>query len=736
MIRLRRGFANCGRKRAGILARLWLGLSGASLILAGCGNRTTPSSDQARTTGAGIASVDAARITDADREPGNWLTYGRTYSEQRFSPLKQFTDQNVQQLGLVWYFDLEVRRGQESTPLVVDGVMYFTTAWSKVVALDAATGKRLWSYDPKVPPSWAVNACCDVVNRGVAAWEGKVFVGTLDGRLIALDAAKGEPVWETQTFEPGIRYTITGAPRVVKGKVLIGNGGAELGVRGYVSAYDAGTGKLIWRFYTVPGDPSKPFESPILKEAAKTWSGQWWKNGGGGTVWDAMAYDPQLDLLYIGTGNADPWARKIRGAKAADNLFASSLIALRPDTGEYVWHYQENPADEWDYDSAEQIILADLSLDGQVRQVLLHAPKNGFFYVLDRATGKLISAKPFTPVTWATGIDMKTGRPVESPAAQYERSDKPALVSPGPGGAHNWHPASYSPQTGLVYFPVLEAGFTYKTAGHFRHSLLAFNTGTDGVAAGMPQAPEVKKAILSSIKGHLAAWDPVKQKEVWRAERPGPLNGGALSTAGNLVFEGTGLGQFEALRATTGEKLWSASTESGVTAGPVSYSVNGEQYVAVLVGWGGVLPLATGEVALQSPRIANVPRLLAFKLGGRASLPAAPEVKPPVLSPPKPTASTAEVKKGEALYQGYCSNCHGDVAVSGGVLPDLRYSGTLASDQWFQIILDGLLEPYGMVSFSKEITRQDAAAIRDYVIFRANQSLNAGAPPSQVVRAP
>jgi len=728
MVRLTHHFASCGSKWVRAVARLWLGLCGACFVLAGCGNRASQPPGQGRTASPGMASVDAARITDADREPGNWLTYGRTYSEQRFSPLKQITEQNVQQLGLGWYFDLDTRRGQESTPLVVDGVMYFTTAWSKVVALDAASGELLWSYDPKVPPSWAVNACCDVVNRGVAAWTGEVFVGTLDGRLIALDAAKGLPVWETQTFDPGVRYTITGAPRVVNGKVLIGNGGAEMGVRGYVSAYDAETGKLVWRFYTVPGDPAKPFERPILEEAAKTWSGEWWKNGGGGTVWDAMAYDPQLDLLYIGTGNADPWARKIRGAKTGDNLFASSLIALRPDSGEYVWHYQENPADEWDYDSAEQIILADLSLGGQVRQVLLHAPKNGFFYVLDRATGKLISAKPFTPVTWATGIDMQTGRPIESPTAQYERSDKPALVVPGPGGAHSWHSASYSPQTGLVYFPVMEAGFAYKTAGHFRHSQFGFNTGTDGVAAGMPQASEVKKAILSSIKGHLTAWDPVKQREAWRAERPGPLNGGALSTAGNLVFEGTGLGQFEALRATTGERLWSASTESGVTAGPVSYSVNGEQYVAVLVGWGGVLPLAAGEAALQSPRIANVPRLLAFKLGGKSNLPAAPEVRPPVLSPPKPTATAAEVKKGEELYQGYCSNCHGDVAVSGGVLPDLRYSGALASDQWFQIVQDGVLEPYGMVSFSREITRQDAAAIRDYVIFRANQSLGPAAP--------
>jgi quinohemoprotein ethanol dehydrogenase len=704
----------------------WLAVCLAAVSLAGCGNRASPPVGQASNTGQGIARVDAARIAGADQEPGNWLTYGRTYSEQRFSPLKQINEKTIQQLGLAWYFDLDTPRGQESTPLVVDGVIYFTTAWSKVVALDAASGRLLWSYDPKVSPSWSVNACCDVVNRGVAAWEGKVFVGTLDGRLIALDAVKGQPAWEALTIDRSSRYTITGAPRVVKGKVLIGNGGAEMGVRGYLSAYDAETGKLAWRFYTVPGDPKKPFESPILKEAAKTWTGEWWKNGGGGTVWDSMAYDPQLDSLYIGTGNADPWAREVRGPKVGDSLFTSSLVALKPDTGEYVWHYQENPADEWDYDSAEQIILADISIDGQVRHLLLHAPKNGFFYVLDRATGKLISAKPYTQVTWATGIDTQTGRPIESPAAQYEHSDKPAIVTPGPGGAHSWQPASFNPETGLVYFPVLESGFPYKSADHFRESPLAWNTGIDTVAAGMPQVPEMKKAILGSIKGHLTAWDPVNQKEVWRANRVGPLNGGALSTAGNLVFEGTGLGQFEALRATTGEKLWSASTESGVTAGPISYSVNGEQYIAVLVGWGGVLPLAAGEVALQSPRMANVPRLLAFKLGGKVTLPPAPEVKPPLLSPPRSTADVAEIKKGEALYQGYCSGCHGDVAVSGGVLPDLRYSATLANDQWFQIVLDGMLEQYGMVSFSKEITMQKAEAIREYVIFRANQSLAAG----------
>ena len=701
----------------------WLSLYVALLGGWGCGNRISEPAQQINGTRAGMMAVDAARIVDADKEPGNWLTHGRTYSEQRFSPLNRITDQNVRQLGLAWYFDLNMQRGQEATPLVVDGTMYFTTAWSKVVALDAATGVLRWSYDPKVPPGWGVNACCDVVNRGVAAWQGKIFVGTLDGRLIALDADSGKPIWETLTIDATSRYTITGAPRVVKGKVLIGNGGAEMGVRGYVSAYDAETGRLVWRFYTVPGDPAKPFESPILEKAAKTWSGDWWKNGGGGTVWDAMAYDPQLDLLYIGTGNADPWARKIRNAQPQDNLLSSSLIALRPDTGEYVWHFQESPGDEWDYDSAEQIILADLPIDGKVRKVLLHAPKNGFFYVLDRATGKLLSATPFTHVTWAKGIDLQTGRPIESDEAQYESSNKPSVVSPGPGGAHSWQPASYSPQTGLVYFPVLESAFAYKSAERFTRNTLAWNTGIDPVAAGMPQLPDVKKAILGSIKGHLTAWDPVSQKEVWRAERRGPWNGGALSTAGNLVFEGTGNGQFEAFRATSGEKLWSASTESGITAGPISYSVNGEQYVAILVGWGGALPLAAGEVGLQTPRIANVSRMLTFKLGGKATLPPAPDVKPPVLTPPRATANTDVLKKGEELYQRYCGACHGDVAVSGGVLPDLRYSGTLGNDQWFKIVLGGMLQSYGMVSFSKELSRKDAAAIREYVIFRANQSL-------------
>jgi quinohemoprotein ethanol dehydrogenase len=699
-------------------------------LLSSDGCRSKPE-DRLRLEGAiSAADVDESRILHADQEPGNWMTYGRTYSEQRFSPLKQITDQNISQLGLAWSVDLDTRRGQEATPIVVDGAMYFTTAWSKVFAVKAATGEKLWSYDPKVPPEWAVNACCDVVNRGVAVWRGKVFSGTLDGRLIALDAGTGKLLWETLTIDRNSRYTITGAPRVVKNKVLIGNGGAEMGVRGYVSAYDADTGKLLWRFFTVPGDPAKPFESPILKKAAETWTGEWWKLGGGATVWDTIVYDPELDWLFVGAGNGTPWDRRARSPRGGDNLFTCSVVALKPDTGEYVWHYQETPGDAWDFDSAEPMILATLTIGASPRKVLLHAPKNGFFYVLDRATGEVISAKPYTTVSWATGVDLKTGRPIENPAARYENSGKGTPVAPGPLGGHSWHSISYSPLTRLVYLPIQDAGFFYKSDEHFQGKPMASNVGIDLVAAGLPQKPEIKQAILGSIKGRLSAWDPVQQKEIWRVERPSPVNGGVLSTAGNLVFEGTAQGNLEAFRANTGEKLWSADTQSGVVAAPISYSVNGEQYIAVVVGWGGVFPLATGEVALKSGRVQNIGRVLAFKLGANSHLPPLPAFSPLQLKPPRSTATPAVLHKGEALYQRYCSSCHGDVAVSGGVLPDLRYSATLANDTWFEVVTGGSLRQFGMVSFAKELSRDDTSAIRAYVILRANQSLAASSPPS------
>jgi quinohemoprotein ethanol dehydrogenase len=697
------------------------GMIAGAAISAGCGTRGSRSVGEERPVAGVRKAVDEARIIRADDEPGNWLTYGRTYNEQRFSPLKEINAKNIGQLGLAWFHDLDTRRGQEATPIVVDGVMYFTTAWSKVFALNAATGALLWSYDPKVIPEWAVNACCDVVNRGVAVWGGKVFFGTLDGRLIALDGATGKLVWEKLTIDRTWRYTITGAPRVVKGKVIIGNGGAEMGVRGYVSAYDAETGELAWRFYTVPGDPAQPFENAILAKAAKTWSGEWWRYGGGGTVWNAMAYDPELDLLYIGTGNGGPWNPRIRNPRGGDNLFTCSIVALKPETGEYVWHYQENPNEAWDYDSDEDIILADIAIDGQKRKVLLHAPKNGIFYVIDRATGALISAKPYTHVTWATGVDMKTGRPIETAAARYS-GGKLELVIPGPLGAHSWQPMSYSPVTGLVYIPIQDAGFPYQSDANFKMRALAHNNGLDMTAARMPQDLDVKKAILGSVTGRLVAWEPIQQKQVWDVERPEAWNGGVLSTAGNLVFEGTASGNFEAYLADTGTRIWSFSIQTGAIAAPITYTVDGEQYLAILAGWGGVFPLATGEIALKSGRVRNVSRMIVFKLGGKASLPPLPEIEPQVLNPPAATADAATVHAGEGLYQRYCSSCHGDVAVSGGVLPDLRYSSTLTTDQWFNVVLGGLLRPNGMVSFAKEISRKDAAAIRAYVIFRANQS--------------
>jgi glucose dehydrogenase len=459
-----------------------------------------------------------------------------------------------------------------------------------------------------------------------------------------------------------------------------------------------------------------------MERAAKTWTGEWWKFGGGGTVWDSIVYDPELDLVYLGAGNGSPWNRRIRSPGGGDNLYLSSIVALAADTGEYVWHYQETPGEMWDYTACQQIILADIAIDGRTRKVLLHAPKNGFFYVLDRATGALISAKPYTQVSWATGIDMKTGRPIESPNARYGAKDA-VVVVPGPLGAHSWHPMSYSPQTGLVYIPVQDAGFVYKSDEQFKQKELAANYGVDAVAGGLPQDPKIKDFFLSSVKGRLVAWDPVQQKSVWEVPRPGPWNGGVLSTAGNVVFEGTANGNFEAYRADTGQKIWSFAAQTGVMAGPVSYTVDGQQYVAVLAGWGGVFPLAAGEVALKSGRVKNISRMLAFKIGGKANLPPLP---PPVearLNPPAATTDEAAIRNGQSLYQRYCAACHGDAAVAAGVLPDLRYTTTLANEKWFDVVLGGQRRQNGMVSFSKELSRKDASDIRDFVILRANQSL-------------
>jgi alcohol dehydrogenase (cytochrome c)/quinohemoprotein ethanol dehydrogenase len=520
------------------------------------------------------------------------------------------------------------------------------------------------------------------------------------------------------TVPAGQHYTITGAPRVVKGMVLIGNGGAEYGMRGYVTAYDADTGKQVWRFYTVPGDPSKPFESPALEKAAKTWQGEWWKLGGGGPVWDSMAYDPQSNLLYIGVGNGAPWNR---GRIGGDALYLSSIVALNPDTGEYVWHYQTTPHDEWDYDSCSPLMLADLAIGGVLRKVVMQAPKNGFFYVLDRVTGELLAADPFTMTTWAKSVDKKTGRPVVEKAAEYGESGKPFVSMPGPGGGHSWQPMAFSPDTHLVYFPVADLAFPYVPDAQATRHRLAWNTGVDFNAGSLPQDPRIKAQILGSLKGRLVAWDPVANQEVWRAELGHPWNGGVVATAGNLVFQGTAMGELVAYRADTGERLWSADTQAGVLAAPISYQVDGDQYVAVEVGWGGAFGLAAGELALKSHIESNLPRILVYKLGGTATLPALAARTAPVLDPPPETASAATVTAGKKLYHTYCSNCHGDSATGSGVLPDLRYSSVIKDAKAMDIVVrQGSLQAGGMVSFKDEVSAQDLEQIRAYLIHRAN----------------
>ena len=684
----------------------------------------------AQAAGAAVAArVDDARIRNADRESGNWMSYGRTYDEQRYSPLDRIGAANIGTLGLAWYYDLDTAaRAQESTPLVIDGVMYVTSAWSKVFALDAATGRELWRYDPKVPGAAGINACCDVVNRGVAAWEGRLYLGTLDGRLVAIDAATGKPAWEVMTVEPGSRYTITGAPRVVKGKVIIGNGGGEMGVRGYVTAYDAETGQQVWRFYTVPGDPSKPFENPALELAAKTWKGEWWKLGGGGTVWDSMAYDPDLDLLYIGTGNGSPWNRAIRSPGGGDNLFISSIVALKPESGEYVWHYQTTPGDTWDYTAAQHMILADLTIEGRARKVIMQAPKNGFFYVLDRATGELISASAFATMNWAKGIDMKTGRPIETAEARYGEIGRPFIAQPGPGGAHSWQPMSYSPRTGLVYFPVMEAVFPYFPDKDFRKRTLAWNTGVDFNAGSLPTDQGILDQIKAGLKGHLVAWDPVGQREVWRVQHEHPWNGGALSTASDVVFHGDALGEFAAYDARTGAKLWSVATGTGILAPPMTYLVGDEQYVAIEVGWGGAFGLAAGELARDAHIATNAPRVFAFKLGGTAAMPPPGPPPRPISEPPPDVATAATVEAGKATYHRYCGTCHGDSAVSSGVLPDLRHSAYLSEpDTFTRLVREGMLADRGMFAFGAELSAEDVAQIRAYVIHRAHETKRADA---------
>jgi len=663
-----------------------------------------------------VADVDGARIIAADREPQNWMTNGRTYTEQHFSPLTQINDRNVGKLGLAWSLDLQSHIGTEATPLVVDGVMYTTGVWNVAHAIDARTGKELWHYDPRIDKTAIRRMCCGPANKGVAVWKGKVYYGTIDGRLLALDAASGRLVWSVQTTDPSKPYDVIGAPRVVRDKVIIGVGGGEMGVRGYVSAYDAATGKQVWRFYTVPGNPAEGFESPTMAMAAKTWTGEWWKSGGGGTTWDGLSYDPQLNLLYVGTGNGSPWPRELRSPGGGDNLFLCSILALDADSGAYRWHYQAVPAESWDFDCVQQMTLAELSIGGQPRKVLMQAGKNGFFYVLDRTDGKLISANNFVPVTWASGIDPHTGRPIETAAEPYG-VEETRLVAPGIFGGHAWHAMSYSPLTGLVYIPAEEDWFRYARVPHYEHHDMNWNLGLNFAArdpAGSQDPPR---------KGYLLAWNPITNSEAWRIDLQGPWNGSVLTTAGNLLIQGSADGRFVAYSADKGKKLWEMPIYTGAVAAPISYSVAGEQYIAVAAGWAGSLPIVGGG---QSA-IHNAPtRILAFKLGGTAQLPAPQPRAAPAL--PASTATPETLAKGRGLYNANCRLCHGASVISSGMIPDLRYMSAQTHADFKKIVLYGARAAAGMAPFADVLSEPDADSIHAFIINQAQPLAARGTP--------
>jgi len=655
---------------------------------------------------------DAGRIVNADREPGAWLSHGRTYDEQRFSPLDAINRATIGGLGLAWSHATGDNRGMEATPIVADGVMYVSTAWSRVVALEAATGKLLWRFDPQVPGAKGRDACCDVVNRGVALWGDRVFVGTLDGRLVALDARTGTEAWSVQTTDPEKPYTITGAPRVVRGKVIIGNGGAEFGVRGYFSAYDAATGELAWRFYTVPASASGPVEHEELQLAQRTWSpDSLWETGLGGTVWDSFAYDPELNLLYVGVGNGSQYNRAQRSPGGGDNLFLASILAVNPDTGRLVWHYQTTPGESWDYTATQHMILADLDVLGQRRKVLMQAPKNGFFYVLDRETGELLSADNYVPVNWASHVDLETGRPVETGKGDWSREQR--FVTPAIFGGHNWHPMAFSPTTGLVYIPTIHAVYPFKPDPDYRYDPATLNTGEDlaGLAAG---APPVAPPFCSPTR--LTAWDPVAQEQAWQVKFSRGVSAGVLATGGGLVFQGTTDGALVAYDDRTGEALWRSPVNVGIMAPPVSFMIDGEQHIAVVAGLGG----AQGG---HNDRLDNVNsgHVLAFKLGGRAEPPDVPVRLASVQVPDAPL-DPAAIDRGSALYAVHCLRCHGLNAAASGLYPDLRMSAPGIHEIWEDILLRGALAANGMASFADVLDAADVRDVHSYVIDQAIRS--------------
>jgi quinohemoprotein ethanol dehydrogenase len=590
--------------------------------------------------------IDDAALRNAGKSGEEWLTYGIDQGETRYSPLSLINPSNVGRLHPAWSYGLGTGGGnQENTPLVWNGTIYGITNWSVVFALDARTGMERWRWDPEVnQPAVRAKICCGVVHRGLAIYQGKIIAPIIDGRLDALDAETGKPVWEARVAYPQDNYTITMAPRIAKGKVIIGVSGAELLIRGFFAAYDAETGKFAWRFYTIPGDPSKPFENVALKKAASTWSGDWWKLGGGGSVWDGMAYDPDADLFYVGTGNGGPWPEELRKSKGKDNLYVCSILAVKPETGELKWYFQAVPGDSWDFDSVQQLLLANITIKGKPRKVIMQANKDGFYYVLDRLTGQFISGQPFAQVTWAKGLDEVTGRPIINPEAHY--GNQSITLAPGPGGAHNWAPMSFNPTTGLVYIPTstsstsnfaIDPDFAVKP-GRSNTGLKPGGAGQQADAAKrLPSPPAIGPTPAAGERRALVAWDPATQQERWRAPEGGSIGGGTVTTAGNLVFQVTPDGRLLAYSADKGEKLLDIKTDLGGGMGPpITYQIDGRQYVTLAGGTGKVVPRyqdapggvppppppaaaganAAPDLAVAPPPSGMPPRLLTFVLDG------------------------------------------------------------------------------------------------------------------------
>ncbi len=705
---------------------------GSAIALSACGgSEEPPVTDQSVTetstaTQTSFADVSSTDLLNAEQTPETWLMYGGTYDEQRFSRLESINAGNVAELGVAWTYELSTNRGVESTPIVVDGVMYVTSAWSVLHALDAETGEELWVYDPDVDRAVGVNACCDVVNRGVAVYDGKLYLGVIDGRLEAIDAETGEVEWSKVTVDQSKPYTITGAPRVVDGKVLIGNGGAELGVRGYVSAYDAQTGDMIWRFYTAPNSDKQPdgaaSDAAFEQVANATWGdeGAWKESGGGGTVWDSIVYDEVNDLIIFGVGNGSPWNQRMRDPSGGDNLFISSIVAVKPDTGEYVWHFQTTPGDNWDYTATQSIILANLPVgeEGAEKRVVMQAPKNGFFYVLDAATGEFLSGNNYVPQNWTTGLD-EDGRPIEVSDARY--ADVPFLQTPGPLGGHNWQPMAFNPEHNLAYIPAQEIPQAYANDPKFFSEPANWNTGAD-FSAGVPLEPSeaMFKGMRAGLKGRLIAWDPIAQEPRWTVEHNNAWNGGVLTTAGDLVFQGQLKGVIAAYNAESGDKLWEHELKSGGASGPGTFEIDGEQYVTITTGWGSAFGLA-GGFGYDETVPSTVGKVVTFKLGGTGEIPDH-DFEPLPREPQTDVfGDEAMLEEGRVAFARNCAVCHGPLAVSSGVLPDLRWSPISGdAEAWKSVVIDGNLSANGMVSFANVLEEGQSEAIRAYVVKQAH----------------